>query len=66
MEDSFDKASKVACQLLREHFIGIDHLNIVAVGDGIGPYDDEYIIRNYELEWSMFMDGWRYGREENM
>jgi hypothetical protein len=48
-----EEASKYACQILREHFIGLDHPNIVA-------YDDAYVIRNYPFEWSLFMDGWKF------
>lgn len=60
MAHTEEEASKMACKLLREHFIGLDHANIVAVGDGVNPYDDDYIIRNYPDEWSWFMQGWKY------
>ncbi len=49
-----EEASIEACRILREHYIGLDHPNIVA-------YDDAYVIRNYPLEWSLFMDGWKFG-----
>ena len=45
-------ASKEACRILREHFIGLDHPNIDA-------YDDTYVINNYPFEWSLYMDGWK-------
>jgi len=48
-----DEASIAACKILREHFIGLDHPNIEA-------YDDDYVIRNYPFEWSLFMDGWKF------
>ena len=47
-----EQASIEACRMLREHFIGMDHPNIAA-------YDDAYVIRNYQTEWSFFMDGWK-------
>ena len=49
-----EEASEEACRILREHYIGLDHPNIAT-------YDDAYIIRNYPLEWSLFMDGWKFG-----
>lgn len=47
-----DAAKKMACQILREHFIGLDHPNIDA-------YDDDYVIRNYPFEYGLFMKGWQ-------
>lgn len=54
-----EEASKKACELLRKHFIGLNHLNIIHADNGIGPYDDDYMIRNYPDEWSWFMQGWQ-------
>jgi hypothetical protein len=61
MAKTEEEASKIACELLRKHFIGLDHANIVAAGDNIGPYDDAYVIRNYPNEWRWFMEGWKLG-----
>lgn len=49
-------ASKEACRILREHYIGLDHPNIDA-------YDDAYVINNYPFEWSLYMDGWKSENE---
>lgn len=51
-----DQASVEACRILREHFIGMGHPNIAA-------YDDAYVIKNYETEWSFFMEGWKSQNE---
>ena len=51
-----DQASKIACQKLREHYIGMVHPNIEA-------YDDAYVIRNYPFEWGMFMGGWQTSKK---
>ncbi len=51
-----EQASIRACELLREHCIGLDHPNIKA-------YNDNYVIKNYPFEWSLFMDGWKFGLE---
>jgi len=56
-------ASKEACRILREHFIRQDNVNVIVDGDGVGPYDDNYVINNYQLEWSMFMDGWTFSQK---
>lgn len=56
---SEEDASKYACQTLRKQFIGLNHPNILAAGDGIGPYDDAYVIKNYPFEWKLFMEGWK-------
>jgi hypothetical protein len=63
-QETLEEASKYACQILREHFIGLNHPNIVAVGDNIGPYDDAYIIRNYPFEWNLFIDGAKWQAEQ--
>lgn len=61
-----EEASKKACELLRKHFVGLDHANIVAAGDDIVPYDDAYIIRNYPDEWYWFMQGWKYASGQRL
>jgi hypothetical protein len=42
-----DKASEIACELLREHFL-----------DESNEFDDNWIIEKYTDEWSWFMQGW--------
>ena len=48
-----EEASKYACQILRTHFVGLNHPNINA-------YDDDYIIRNYPYEYKLFMEGYNF------
>ena len=57
MTISEENASKIACKILREHFLDND-------GD-IGTYDDDYIINNYSEEWSWFMTGWKHAIEQD-
>jgi len=53
-----DEASIEACKILRKQEIGLDHPNIEA-------YDDEYVMRNYPIEWAMFMEGWKFANSKD-
>ena len=47
-----DDASRIACHLLRMHYLNDAERSI-------GAFDDKFITERYPEEWSFFMDGWK-------